>query len=357
MNEKSVALLWKSGGYSCLWDDMGNRVEVVCVGRESTTTGCDFQDVVLNVNGKKVTGDIEIHVTSDMWQKHRHHLNPAYNGIVLHVVMWRKGSLPVRCQSGDPVPTVTLGDRVTRKHLSRQSPCSGSVSCRLLPSIGNGDIAEILRQAGERRFDLRCRAYALSLQQEEPEQVLFKGICRALGYSRNVGPFERLAGQLSLRTIYDRGEASLSRKLAVILGSAGLLPSQRQLLSERSADAAEARLETDWIGSGVTCLAMAPTDWHFAGVRPANHPVRRLVALSYLLHRYEKRGLLSALSHCVRECHEAVGTSVLEGALCVRGNRYWRTHTDFGISYPQEISLLAAGRAREVVVNVVLPFF
>ena len=66
ITEKIVAGLWRSGLISGLEDDLGNDIQVIHPGRGSTGAGCDFQDAVIEMNGERIVGDVEIHVTSDL---------------------------------------------------------------------------------------------------------------------------------------------------------------------------------------------------------------------------------------------------------------------------------------------------
>ncbi|MDD5648396.1 MAG: DUF2851 family protein, partial [Dehalococcoidia bacterium] len=108
ITERSVSSLWLSGRLSCFNDDSGHRIEVVCPGRVSTRGGCDFQDVVIKIDGEKTVGNVEVHVTSDLWRQHGHHRDASYNGVILHVSMWQRGILPVRLQDGRILSTVIL---------------------------------------------------------------------------------------------------------------------------------------------------------------------------------------------------------------------------------------------------------
>ena len=68
----------------------GQRIEVLSVGIHNTDAGPDFSNAHIRVqqpDGSWIdwVGNIEIHVRASDWFKHRHHLDSAYDNIILHV--------------------------------------------------------------------------------------------------------------------------------------------------------------------------------------------------------------------------------------------------------------------------------
>ena len=66
----------------------GEPIEIIYPGRINDDQGADFRDAVVAIGGRVNRGDIEVHVSSSDWRAHRHHRDSAYNGVILHVVMW-----------------------------------------------------------------------------------------------------------------------------------------------------------------------------------------------------------------------------------------------------------------------------
>ena len=102
---------------------------------------------------------------------------------------------------------------------------------------------------------------------------------------------------------------------------------------------------------------MSPDAWHLFRVRPHNSPVRRLVAMSYLVCRYREKGLLDGLLGGLEKAYLVREGRRLEEGLVVRVRGYWAGRVDFGwggrIRSP---TLLGRQRAADIVVNVLLPF-
>ena len=102
---------------------------------------------------------------------------------------------------------------------------------------------------------------------------------------------------------------------------------------------------------------MSTKDWHFFKVRPGNHPVRRIAAMSHLLLRYRQKGLLAGLEDRLKEVTADSGVRSLEQALLVAPDSYWGCYLDFGIPAGGAApALLGKERAADIIVNVLLPF-
>jgi len=153
-------------------------------------------------------------------------------------------------------------------------------------------------------------------------------------------------------------EECLARQQALLLGITGLLPSQRQdsRQENRADDQWVDILERLWTSSHHT-KAMSPNTWHLFKVRPDNFPIRRLVAMSYLLLRYRGKGILEELVSLVKEAPLSRGYHRLERGLLVTTDGYWASHFDFDLGGRiRNPTLLGSGRAADITVNVLLPF-
>jgi hypothetical protein len=145
-----------------------------------------------------------------------------------------------------------------------------------------------------------------------------------------------------------RATADADELVALLLGSAGLLPSTRMASSRcRSAEDDErlAAMEGTFAGSG---LAAQGVTWKLWGVRPQNHPARRIAAAAGLLARLPSPArLLDAAAMAPAEA--------LAG-LVVPAWGYWIDHHDAGAA-PCRLPpvLLSRSRAIELLVNVILP--
>ena len=148
----------------------------------------------------------------------------------------------------------------------------------------------------------------------------------------------------------------MALKQAVLLGTAGLLPYQRWQ-GEFNGEKGVKKLEQLWQSTNKKTEAMKQGDWNLSRIYPSNSPVRRIIALSYLLERYSEKRLLTGLLQLVEKAPLPGGHRVLEQGLTVACDGYWCDHFDFDVrSKTRKSALLGNSKISEIIVNIILPF-
>jgi len=124
---------------------------------------------------------------------------------------------------------------------------------------------------------------------------------------------------------------SVTRK-AVLLGTAGLLPSQWLGLKSCISNIPEIKkLESIWQKKSKT-ETLKRGNWNFFRVRPENYPTRRVVALGCLIDRYHSQGLADSVLRLIRKRSNGFEHQCIESGLKLFCDDYWSDHTDFGIT-------------------------
>jgi len=185
----------------------------------------------------------------------------------------------------------------------------------------------------------------------------------ALGYSKNKLPFEELACRVPLRHLeaivrrYHRDDKILPQQQALLLGTAGLLPSQRGIRDFAVTNDHWVELLERYWSEYDRSHVMSADNWHLFKVRPNNFPVRRIAGISYLILHYRKEGILEEIIKLISKMKIDQACFALEAAMMVMASGYWRTYYDFGC-YSRRIApaLIGISRAAAIVVNVILPF-
>jgi len=368
--ERSVIEMWqyRVPGRTDLMTEDGEPIRVVYPGRINDDRGADLLDAVIATNQGLVRGDVEVHVKSSSWRAHGHHQDTAYNRVVLHVVYWHDTKTSICLQNGQKVPTLELHkflEAQASPHTELESPptrwpmpCCGTIHPR-----DTGIIIRLLDTAGEERFRTKVTDFRTQLAQTEASQVLYQGIMGALGYTKNKHPLFKLAHRMPLQRLEAVASGVISdneclaRQQALLVGMAGLLPSQRSsrypaaMLDDEWVD----KLETLW-SSCHERATMSEDDWHLFKVRPGNLPVRRIVSMSYLLLRHREKGIFE-LVRSLRQETAGAGYGRLTKALQVAADGYWARYLDFGLPGQRSIpALIGIGRAADIIVNIILPF-
>ncbi|MFP3976095.1 MAG: DUF2851 family protein, partial [Dehalococcoidia bacterium] len=260
----------------------GRIVRVRSPGTENRDSGPDFLSAVITLDDEILEGDVELHVRSSDWHSHGHHRDPHFNGVILQVVLWDDAKRPACLESGGTVPTVSLYNYLNgsldelsvraRAHPAPPLPCKGAGT-----QLSKNTLLGILDEHGKDRFYVKSASFEVSMVLEEPEQVLYQGIMGALGYTKNKKPFQELAQHLPLRILESFAGESRNPQAtlqAVLLGAAGLLPSQCGHKSGLGNHAEIAGLETIWQSLNIK-NPMNYSDWYFFRMHPKNFPSQR----------------------------------------------------------------------------------
>lgn len=369
--EKLVVRIWQHylTGRTDLVTEDGDGISIIYPGMINGDRGADLVDAVINKDNQILKGNIEVHVKSSSWWSHGHHEDPVYNDVVLHVVYQQDKKKAVNLQDGRTIPTLVLGKYVTNHVDLPILPEEISAYCRTYcPDTGGLDrqeyIGEILDKAGEQRFFNKVALFREKLDKTGDRQVLYEAVMESLGYEKNKSQMVELSRHIPLERL-EKGIPEITpnaRNLAflqaLLLGTAGLLPSQRP--DNRWQDMHDNlwvdRIEKLWSSSGMR-VKMNMRDWHFFKVRPGNIPTRRIAAMSYLLLCCQQwritENLVKDFCHRVGEN----GFHELERLIYVPATGYWADYLDFGLPCSKNPpALLGSGRAADIIVNVLLPF-
>lgn len=370
VNEDLLCRIWKGQQFikDRLVASSGQWLQVVYPGRVNGDSGPDFCGAIIaDEAGGLMKGDIELHVRASDWRAHGHHHDPRFNRVILHVVMWDDTGRPAQLQNGATTPSLalynclqgSLEDLCQQGELPRFSlePCYTA-----LERWGDTKVRQVLEDAGEERFRAKAALFEAGLAVEEPQQVLYEGVMEALGYSKNKEPFLELARRLPLQVVegFVQGKPPQRQLLvsqALLFGVAGLLPSQRPSKTvNREALRLAEEMECIWRSFGST-ECMRENDWRFFRVRPDNLPSRRLAAAGHLVVRYMEKGLVEGILGAVTKGAVTRVSGRLEQSLMVTDSGYWARHADLvGEARALSSSLIGRGRARDIIVNIILPF-
>lgn len=195
--------------------------------------------------------------------------------------------------------------------------------------MSRDDIEKLLNRSGDERLLAKAKGFTLEMASCDSEQVLYRGILEALGYSSNRKPFRLLADRVPILGIYGlKSEPQASRQIAIralLMSASGL----KDDVSEY-----EARLIRRLRPYLPRVKPIAPDSWNFFRVRPSNHPLRRIEGAAFILDSFMDTGLLRGIE-----------------SLLMSGSR---SHLERSLIVPK---CVGKQRAWDIIINVVLPFF
>jgi hypothetical protein len=305
----------------------GEEITVIYPGRINDGRGGDFCDAVIGVAGRTVTGDVELHVRSGDWRGHGHDRDPSYNRVVLHVVYARSAGVVARREDGRELPELDLEHNIgladDRGNNREYVGSLGGVRQCAKETQGKTKAALMaaIERAGDERFSDKTGRFGVGLEGGEAGQVLYEGIMTALGYSKNKAAFLELARRVPVAALGalmrgDEADGECGTRI-------------ESLLRE---------------GMGVA-------HWEWFRARPSNSPESRMAAMSSLLVRYRREGLLSGMVAAVRKAAAERDPRCLESALLSTPGTSEGAGRAAG-----KVWALGRERAADICVNVLLPF-
>jgi hypothetical protein len=224
-----------------------------------------------------------------------------------------------------------------------------------LRGLAPEDLDALLHQASRVRLERKGEELAARARQAGWEQALWEGLFGALGYRHNVWPMRRLAELLpEIRGVsWDNSVLILQARL---LGLSGLLPVDLTRTNPEADTYLRTLWDLWWRDQGRLANGILPRPlWRLDGVRPANHPHRRLALAA---HWVEAGALPSRLESWLQaEVADRDLACSLQEVLQVVGDPFWswhRTLVSTRLAAPQP--LLGPARTTDLAVNVILPW-
>lgn len=334
---------WFSGAFGRELNTVdGVRVVVGDFGEWNREAGPDFVRAAVQIAGREHRGAIEVDLEASGWEQHGHAVNPDYEHVVLHVVIRRSARRHfTRTRSHREVPQVCLADHTasdpewTALAAARPGRCAAP-----LRDLSEPQLMGLLAAAAERRLRRKGAVLRRMVASRGLEAALYESLAVALGYKNNKLPFQLLAQRVPRKT------AAGQRGEALLFGLAGFL-------EEPEPPRRDARNEVSTLWSAWWKLraahghAMLPRNaWRLTGLRPANHPMRRLGALVAIARNW--KSVCAALQSGQR--HQ------LEKVLGSLRHPFWSFHTTWGSRRRNKpLAVIGPDRIREIHANIALP--
>ncbi|MDR3228498.1 MAG: DUF2851 family protein [Puniceicoccales bacterium] len=272
--ERVLQKIWWRGDFrqSGLRTISGKPVRRVRAGRWNHNEGPDFIGSELEVDGKSVLGDVEVHFYAEDWLAHGHAADPAFDNVVLHVLMFppRQAATPLPTVSGRLPETLVLlpylnediDEYANRDALLALESREKSGWHEILAACEEVRRLALLREKAASRWAQKTRFAAQRLEKHGWAESCHQLVLETLGLKRNRAPMSALA---------------LKHPLAAMRGAGA-----EALFAEQHGA------------------------WHLSGLRPANHPLRRLKQyLAALAKKPDWPDALAAWGAGLAECSAA----------------------------------------------------
>ena len=246
LTERVVQKIWLRQDFATasMEVDSGKSLVVKDPGRWNLQEGPDFKEARLIIDDVEIVGDVEVHFNISDWHNHQHERDANFDRVVLHVVLHpeRRNPNPVQTSRGHVPELLYLMPLLNRDletyamdeallELEQQDELDWVAQFIQRPVK---ERLRILRKCAAARWSQKLKYAQQRLQAEGWEAACHSYALEVLGFARNRAPMLRLAAQYPLAQWHS---------------------------TDVNADA---------------LFAEVADQWKLNGLRPANHPRRRL---------------------------------------------------------------------------------
>lgn len=348
MQEKFINHIWKLQCFEKknLNTDAGDSLQIIDIGEENINSGPDFLNAKILINNVMWHGHVELHTNASDWYLHNHHLNKAYNNVILHVV-WNNDK-PIVQENRSRIPTIELKNAVKSEICESYNqfeqkkiaiPCSNFFQ-KVAPIIKNGMLDKALYQRIENKHYLLHAL--LSQNNGDWQETTYQLLAYNLGSNLNSDNFLNLAKAVSLKSLMKKSD-SIIRLEALLFGSSGIL--ELDNMKDPYIENLKKEYELLLYNKDISNVSFCASQWKFFRLRPANFPTIRIAQLAQIIHK--NPNLFDVLTNASSE--------KLYEALKITQSTYWQEHYTFGRKASSKIPGLGSSSIEKIIINTVVP--
>ncbi|MDQ8184165.1 DUF2851 family protein [Pelagicoccus sp. SDUM812002] len=246
VSELVLQKIWLEQAFdvSRLRDQSARSIEVEHPGTWNRLEGPDFKGAVIRIDGVEFRGDVEVHFSQADWKAHGHDSDPAYDGVVLHVLYYTPSErvTTARTASGAELASVALLPLLwySLEEYAGEDSLIASTGVDLRPEVDkllNFSLAERKRRLiahAEHRWTMKVHYAAQRIERLGWARACHQSALEVMGFARNRVPMLMIAERLSLGDL------------------------------------------ASGIHSAEELMQIGGERWRLSGCRPANHPKLRL---------------------------------------------------------------------------------
>ncbi|QJD94510.1 DUF2851 family protein [Mucilaginibacter robiniae] len=320
--ENFLHYIWKFKlfNHDSLQTTSGEELQILSAGLHNHDSGPDFHNARIRIGETTWAGNVEIHVSSSDWRKHKHQDDAAYHNVILHVVY--HDDEPLHQPSGQKVATLILKNRISGDLYARYHqlvygnqqviPCEGSIK-----NIKSITLHNWLTRVLVERLQKKSLAIIQALQYNRGnwEETFYQQLAISFGFKVNALPFELLAKALPQNLLGKHKNSSLQIE-ALIFGQAGFL-------ADEFTDTYPNILKAEYLFLQKK-YGLVPIEkhlWKFMRLRPQNFPTIRLAQFA---------ALIMQSNHLLSKVLETDDVTALRKLFTVTHvNEYWENHYRF----------------------------
>ena len=324
----------------------GKEISIIKYGELNKNSGPDFFNAQLRIDNVILVGNIEIHIKTSNWLKHKHQHDKNYDNIILHVVYEHDTDLAQNINNNVEVlelkkliPELTFENYKTLNNSKTKLPCHGQ-----LHKCDDFKFLSWLERMTVERLEEKLKLIESNFQlfNGDYTQTFYFLLLRNFGFKVNGLPFELLAKNLPLNILIKHAD-NLMQLEALLLGVSGLL-------SNKFKDEYILQLQNEYefLKHKYGLTELKKELFKFSKLRPANFPTLRLAQFAKLINT--KPSIFMAPYDFLN--HEEILMALkmnLEG--------YWRNHYNIDGNVSSKDLTIGFSSKENLIINTFAPFY
>lgn len=345
IQEDFLHFIWRTLRFNVthLTTTCGQQLQLIHPGTWNHNQGPDFLDGNVMIGEVRWRGHIELHIHSNEWYHHKHHNDPNYNNVVLHVVLYGSEK-PIIREDGTSIPELELNGRIAPYLFeayhdlvtsSQMIPCAS-----LIETVKPFHLYRWIDRLAIERIATKASVLKDRIEElNDWDQLIWEELAAMMGGTVNKEAFRQVAMRVPYKwmTIYREKPLWLE---ALLYGASGLLD------GKIGSDSYVKELASIWIflqkKHQITTESKIAV--RFSRMRPASMPTIRLAQLIGLIRIFPRLTQLLLPEYRLRFMQEEIDVSP-----------YWHTHYIFERETAFTHKFLGKAQKNILVINVLIP--
>ena len=288
MTEDFLHYLWKHKLFDNqnLRTESGDEIDILKPGEHNHNAGPDFSNARIIVDNMAWAGNVELHINSSDWYKHKHQNDKSYDNVVLHVVY--KHDKEIKNSVGGYIPVLELRNRIPvhlfknferLKNSEDWIPCSNQIKY-----VDDFTVQLWLNRMIIERLENKVKIIneELSNLNNDWDECFYRILCKNFGFKVNAIPFQWLSQSLPYLFI-QRQQNSLTQIESLLYGQSGMLNDDFHNEYTNTL-----KKEYRHLRNKYSLKPIEESSWKFMRLRPSNFPTIRISQLANLFYQNQK---------------------------------------------------------------------
>lgn len=347
-NEELLQFIWH---YKILkplpfYSISGKPIIILKFGDLNNDAGPDFFNAQIKIDNITLIGNIELHLKTSDWLKHKHQNNPSYDTIILHVVY--EHDIEIAQNTAHNVEVVELKNFIEEKTIlnylglinsKTDLPCA-----KQLKNVNDLQFSSWLQRMAVERLEVKLERIENLFGQFNGDysQTFYTLLLSNFGFKVNSLPFELLAKHLPLTVLLKHAD-NLMQLEALLLGCSGFFNEQ---FNDKYI--CELQNEFEYLQAKYSLIPLSKFIFKFNKMRPANFPTVRLAQFALLIHQ-QSQFLLNPQSY--------IDFKSVLNCLKLESDNYFKNHYKPDGNKITNNIVFGEVSKENVIINTIAPFF